>query len=484
MHHRSLPLIAMAALLAGCSMAPAYHVPTSVTPTASFRVDPGWAAAAPADAVAKGEWWRLFGDDTLNTLEARVLVTNQNLAYYRAAYAQALATVRVDRAALLPTIGASASVTRQGTVSGRTMPQNLGTTGASTATSVALDGTASWTPDLWGSLSNTARGARATAEASAAQLANATLSAQGTLATTYFTLRGIDAQAAALDEDIVALDRALAVTRNKFTAGTATAADVASAEITLANARANRRDLERQRVANETAIAVLVGENPGTFALKPAEWHPVVPDVPQVVPSQVLERRPDVAGAERQVAAANAQIGVQRAAFFPTVSLSAQLGSNASSLSSLFGAATSLWSLGASAAETLIDWGARSARVAGARAAYDQAVATYRQTVLGAFQEVESDLAAVAAYRAEADHYHLLRQSADNAAQVTRNQYQAGTVDYTSVSAAASTVYAAHADEIGNVVNRQAATVALIQAIGGQWSGPVDLHPSPLPPHP
>ena len=277
MTHRLLPLIVLPGLLAGCSLAPAYHVPTSVAPTAAFKADPGWVPANPSDAVAKGAWWTLFGDDTLNALESRVAVTNQNLAYYRASYAQALAVVRVDKAALLPTVGANAGITTQGTVSGRT-------TGASstTPTTITISGTASWAPDLWGALGNTVKGARANAEASAAQLANATLSAQGTLATDYFTLRGIDAQAAMLDTTIASYQRSLQVSQNKYAAGTVSSADVDSARTSLENAQASRRDLERLRVANETAIAVLVGENPSTFALSRNEWHPVVPAVPPV----------------------------------------------------------------------------------------------------------------------------------------------------------------------------------------------------------
>jgi len=468
MTKRLLPLLAASTLLAGCSMAPAYHVPTSVASPATFKADPGWVVSNPSDAVAKGAWWTLFGDDTLDALEAKVAITNQNIAYYRAAYAQALATVRVDKAALLPTVGVNAGVTRQGAVS---------TNGPATSTFTAT-GTASWAPDLWGSLTNTTRAARANAEASAAELANATLSAQGTLATDYFTLRGIDAQAAMLDATLVSYRRSVDITRNKFTAGTASSADVDTARTTLANAEASRRDLERQRVGYETAIAVLVGENPSVFAIKPAQWHPVVPQVPGVVPSAVLERRPDIANAERLVSAANAQIGVQRAAFFPAVSLTAELGSSAGALSNLFGAATSAWSLGASAAETLLDWGARSARVAGARAAYDAAVATYRQTVLSAFQEVETDLAGVDGYRAEAAQYQTASQSADRAEAVTRHEYQAGTVDFTTVTTAQATAYAARANLIGNTVNQQNAAVALIEAIGGQWIGPVDVHPA------
>jgi NodT family efflux transporter outer membrane factor (OMF) lipoprotein len=469
---RLVPLLG-ATLLAGCSLAPAYHVPTSVAPATTFRADPGWVPAMPADAAAKGAWWTLFGDDTLNALEARVVITNQNLAYYRAVYAQSLATVRVDRAALLPTVGASAGVNASGTVSGQPAKAGAGST-----TTLSLTGTASWAPDLWGSVANTVQGARATAEASAAQLANATLSAQGQLASVYFSLRGVDAQAAMLDTTLVSYERSYQIARNKYAAGTASSADVDTARATLENAQASRRDLQRLRVADEAAIAVLVGENAGTFALPRADWHPVVPAVPGVVPSAVLERRPDIAAAERQVAAANAQIGVQRAAFFPTVPLTASLGSSAGGLSSLFGAATSVWSLGANLAETLLDWGARSAKVAGARAAYEATVATYRQTVLVAFQEVETELAALDAYRAEVAHIRAASEAADRAETVTRNAYQAGTVDFTSVSAAQATAYSARTNLIQATVNQQAAAVALIQAIGGEWTGTVDLHPA------
>ena len=308
--------VTASALLAGCSLAPAYHVPTSVAPVAAFKSDPGWVPSNPSDAIAKGAWWMLFGDDTLNALEVKVAITNQNLAYYRATYAQALTVVRVDQAALLPTVGVTAGASRTGAIS---------TNGPASSTFSAI-GTASWTPDLWGALTNTKRAASATAQASAAELANATLSAQGTLATDYFTLRGIDAQAVMLDTTLIAYRRSFEVTRNKYAAGTASQADVDSAQSTLANAEASRRDLDRQRVANETAIAVLVGENPSAFAIAKTTWAPVMPTVPGVVPSAVLERRPDIANAERLVSAANSTIGVQRAAFFPAVSLTAQAG--------------------------------------------------------------------------------------------------------------------------------------------------------------
>ena len=467
MMKRRISLIAALLMTSACSMAPAHHVPTGATPTAAFKGAPGWASAAPADDVAKGQWWHLFNDPVLNGLEAKVAVTNQNLASYRAAYAQAQALVQGDRAALFPTAGVSAGATRSGAISG----------GPAT-NAFSADASASWAPDLWGKQANTTSQARAQAEASAATLANATLSAQGTLASDYLQLRGIDAQAAMLDDTITAYRRSLTITTNKFAAGTVSRADIETAQTTLSNAEANRRDLDRQRAALENAIAVLVGENPSSFTLAVAPWQPVVPEVPAIVPGDILQRRPDIANAERLVAAANANIGIQRAAFFPTVSLTAQAGSTASTVASLFSAATSLWSLGASAAETLIDFGARSAKVAQARAGYDGAVATYRQTVLAAFQEVETDLSALTAYRAEAVHYTTANAAAARAETITRNQYAAGTVDYTTVTTAQAAAYGARVNLIQNTVNRQNAAVAVIQAIGGEWTGGVALAPA------
>lgn len=480
MMKRILPVLLTASTLAGCSMAPTYHVPISAAPAAAFKADPGWAVAAPADDVAKGAWWKLFGDPALDALEARVVITNQNLLSYRASYLQALQVVRADQAALFPTVSASASGTRTGTFANNNSGTTTGSGGAVSRTGTTLSATAnaSWAPDLWGKLADTTRQARAQAQASAATLANATLSAQGTLATDYFQLRGIDAQIAMLDDTIAAYRRSLDITRNKYAAGTVTQADVDTAQTTLANAQANRRDLDRQRAALENAIAVLVGENPSTFTLAPGRWQPVVPDVPGVLPGQILQRRPDIANAERSVAAANAAIGIQRSAYFPTVTLTGSVGSNASALSGLFASAASPWSLGASAAETLIDFGARTAKVKQARAAYDAAVATYRQTVLAAFQEVETNLSAVGAYRAEAGHYTLSAQAAARAEGVIRNQYQAGTVDFTSVTTAQATAYTARVNLIQNTVNRQTTAVALIQAIGGDWQDGVNMHPA------
>lgn len=460
-------------LLAGCSMAPAYRVPTTVAIPAQFKEEPGWAVATPSDAVARGEWWDLLGDPVLGDLERRVAVTNQNVASYRAAYQAARALVQVQRSALFPSLTGSVSGSRSQTFAGETVTggtgANVTNTGAAVSRYAVSIGT-SWEPELWGRLGNTVNQARASAEASAGDLANATLSAQGELATNYVQLRGIDAQRVLLDRTVADYARALTIATNKYKAGTVARSDVFEAQTTLSNAQATRADLDRQRAVLEHAIAVLVGENPSTFALAPVEWQPVVPEIPAQVPGALLQRRPDVAAAERRVAAANANVGIQKAAYFPQVTLTGSVGTNSSVIDQLFRAATSLWSLGLSGAMTLLDFGARHGAVVQARAQYDQTVATYRQTVLAAFQQVEDNLAAtrvlaqVAARRSEAT------AAATQAEAIANNQYRNGLVDYASVITAQTAALSARQTEIQSVIDRQTAAIALAQAVGGRWS--------------
>jgi len=282
-------------------------------------------------------------------------------------------------------------------------------------------------------------------------------------------LRGLDHQKDILDETVKAYDDALRITTNRYNQGIVSRLDVLQAQTQLTNARASAADLGRQRQAFEHAIAVLVGENPSSFALPKAAWAPVAPDVPGVLPSELLQRRPDVAAAERRASAANQNIGVARAAFFPTVNLSGQVGTNGSTIGSLFSTATSFWTLGATVAETLLDFGARSARVGEARAAYNQAVATYRQSVLTAFQQVEDELSASQILRYVAEQRSLAAQSANRAEQISRNQYLSGQVAYTDVITAQATALSARQAEATAMVDRQTAAISLIQAIGGSW---------------
>ncbi|MBF5091426.1 efflux transporter outer membrane subunit [Novosphingobium sp. NBM11] len=467
-----------ALLLAGCNMAPTYRPPTTVAIPASFKEDPQWAPATPSDAAARGDWWALFADPVLDGLERKVSVTNQNVAASRAAYDAARALVQVQRSGLFPSLTASASGTHSETFAGQKITgANGGTTttanGISSTTTTsryALSIGASWEPDLWGRLGNAVTQARANAEASAGDLANATLSAQGELATNYIQLRGIDAQIDLLDRTIGDYQRALSIATNKYNAGTVARSDVYQAQTTLSNAVASRQDLGRQRAVLEHAVAVLVGENPSTFAIAKADWRPVVPAVPGVLPGALLQRRPDVAAAERRVAAANANVGIQRAAYFPQISLSGSAGTNGSSLGQLFTAATSLWSLGLSGAMTLLDFGARHGQVVQARAQYEQTAAQYRQTVLTAFQQVEDNLAAtrflaeVTRSRAEAS------ESATKAEAIVTNQYRSGTVDYAQVIVAETSSLSARQTQIQATVDQQTAAIALVQAIGGRWN--------------
>ena len=462
-------------LLAGCSMAPRYHVPAT-PPAAHFKEAPGWTLGTPADDVAKGQWWKLFGDPTLNDLEARVAINNQNVAASAAAYNQARATVRELRASLFPTVDLTGNATRAGSFGSGTTTiitsgggaQSVNTGGSSSRRySVALGAT--WEPDLWGRISSGVRQQSALAQASLGDLNNATLSAQGELASNYVQLRGLDRQKQILDDTVTAYDRALTITTNRYNAGIAARVDLLQAQTQLTTARANAADLMRQRQAFEHAIAVLVGENPSSFSIQPAKWAPVVPVVPGVLPSTMLQRRPDIAAAERRVAAANQAIGVEKAAFFPTVSLSGSTSTQSSTIGSLFTAATSFWSLGAQVAETILDWGARSARVKEARYAYDQAVANYRQAVLTAFQQVEDNLAAAQILHYVAQQRSQAATVATRVEDIALNQYKAGQIAYTDVITQQTTALTARQNEASAIVDQQTAAIALIQAIGGSW---------------
>ncbi len=470
MNHARRPIAAavIAALLAGCNMAPTYQRPATDVP-AAFKEEPGWRPARPADDVARGAWWRLFGDPVLDDLEQRVLVSNQNLAAALAAYEQARGVVREQRAGLFPTVDLQAGATRTGSFGTREDP-GTGEGGVSVGKRYTASIGATWEPDVWGRIRSGISQAGANAAASRADLANATLSAQGELALNYLQIRAIGAQIALLDETIAAYARGLEITTNRYNVGVVGKLDVVQAETQVRNARADAADQRRQRAVLEHAIAVLVGESPSKFTLPTAPWKPSVPDVPGVLPGDLLERRPDVAAAERRVAAANSGIGIERAAFFPAFTLSGDVGFNARALADLFSKSASVWSLGAQVAETLIDWGARSARVDQARAAWRQATATYRQTVLTAFQQTEDQLAAarilaeVSAERAAAE------AAARRAEQITKNQYLAGIVAYTDVITAQAIAFNARQAAITATLNRQTAAVSLIQAIGGHWT--------------
>ncbi len=456
-----LSALALAAVLAGCAVGPAYEVPTSAAPAGwkEQKTAEGWLPAAPADALDRGEWWKLFGDATLDELAARVQVSNQNIAAAVANYAQAQALVRGERAALFPTVSLDGSGRRSGNIGG--------TSNAANAFSATLG--VDWAPDVWGRLRQAVSSAQANAEASEADLASARLSAVGDLATNYFSLREADAEIVLLDQTIEGYQRAFEITSNRYKAGIAAQTDVLQAQTQLVNAQAERVGLQRTRTTLEHAIAMLVGVAPADFSLPAAQWTPTVPGIPTGVPSTLLQRRPDIAAAERAVAAANAQIGIARSAYFPNFGLSASVGSSASRVKDLFNASNTLWALGLSVAQVVFDAGAIGATVDSAKAAHEASVARYRQTVLTAFQAVEDQLTAGAALAQQEGLRREASAAADKTEQQLLNRYRAAQVSYTEVVTAQAAALGARRTLVQLQVNRQAAAVALIQALGGGW---------------
>lgn len=457
--------------LAACSFAPAYNRPLLSVPS-DWKPVEGWRPANPSDGAPKSDWWTAFGDPTLNDLVARAIAHNQTLAGAAANYREARASTREARASLFPSVSAEGQVTHSYS-GGNSFVNSSGqiTSGGRASTNYRVDLAASWQPDLFGRVLNTVRNARYTEQARLADLANARLAIEGELVSDYLSLRATDAQIASLSATVAGYQRSLQIATNRYNVGVVARTDVFQAQSQLASAESDLEGEKRTRAQYENAIAVLIGENPASFTLPAAStWSPVTPAVPVSVPSALLERRPDIASAERAVAAANAEIGVQRAAFFPNLSLSGQAGLNSNSLGSLFSAAATIWSLGASVAETILDFGARSARVQQARAAYDAAVANYRQVALTAFQDVQDNLVAQAVLARQEALLRTASEAADRSEATLRNQYNAGLVVYTDVVTAQATALAARRALIQAELDRQNAAVALVQALGGGWS--------------
>jgi NodT family efflux transporter outer membrane factor (OMF) lipoprotein len=472
--------LAVAVLLSACAVGPKYERPTIDTPAAFKEGQGEWVKAVPADALERGPWWELFNDPDLNALASQVEVNNQNVALAVAQYAQARALVAQQRAGLFPTVDLNFGATRSGSRGG----SSSGTSGATgTAGTTASSGGArnsyqfsiggSWEPDVWGRLRAGVEGARAGEQASAADLQSARLSAQGELATNYFNLRELDAARQLQLDTIEGYRRSLKITQNRYDVGVVARTDVLQAQTQLTNAQADLLTIERQRAVLEHAIAVLVGKAPGNFTLEARKvWTGIVPEIPFDVPSTLLQRRPDIAAAERRAAQANTQIGIAQAAYFPSLRLSADVGSAAATIGDLFKSSALVWSLGASLAQTLFDGGARRAQVESARAGLDAAAARYRQTVLAAFQDVEDQLVASRVLQQQL----VLRQQAAQAASLVEqqvlNRYQAGQVSYTDVVTAQATAQSARRALVQAQSDRQVAGVALIQAVGGGWHAP------------
>jgi NodT family efflux transporter outer membrane factor (OMF) lipoprotein len=460
------------ALLAGCAVGPNYHRPSAPVPE-RFKEAEGWKPAEPREAASGTDWWSVYDDATLDGLEKQIDVSNQTLKQSEAAWREAVAVVSEARASYFPSVGVTATGTRSG---GPGALQQAVASHAVTAVTAhpvnqfELSGTASWDIDIWGKIRRTVESDVANAQASEADLAAARLSAQGTLATDYIELRVTDEMKQLLDDTVAAYKRSLEITQNQYNVGVAAKTDVITAETQLEGARSQEINTGVMRATLEHAIAVLVGKPPADFSITPARFGTVVPVVPAGVPSALLERRPDVAAAERSMAAMNAQIGVAIAAYFPDLTLSGSYGFVSNVVSGLVKAPNNVWSFGGNATDTLLDFGLRPAQVRQARAAYDAAVATYRQTVLTAFQQVEDELATLRILEQQYTVQDQATKSANLAVDLTLNQYKAGTVAYTAVVTAQAIALADAQTLLTIRQNRLTASVALIQALGGGWN--------------
>ena len=467
LHRRVAAAALVAAALAGCAVGPNYVKPTTPTPP-QYKEAEGWKRAQPADEVPRGEWWRVFGDTDLDALEAQVHVSNPTIAQAEARVRQARAITEQAQAALFPTLGATFSAQRSGAGSVSTGAGRLSgaSGGAVNRYSLALDAT--WEPDLWGRVRRQIESAGESEQASAADLAGALLSAQALLAQDYFLLRVQDAEIRLFNETIAAYEKSLQVSQNQYNAGVAARADVVQAEAQLRSTQAQAIDAGVQRAQLEHAIALLVGKAPAELTITASQTELRYPAVPLGVPSELLERRPDIAAAERRAAAANAQIGVAEAAFFPALTLSATGGFQSSMMSQLLQWPSRFWALGPAAlAQTIFDAGLRQAQTAEAVAAYDLAVGTYRQTVLTGFQEVEDNLAAMRILEQEAAVQEDAVRAAREAVTIVNNQYRAGLVNYLQVVVLQAALLSNERTALSIEGRRLSATVQLVRALGG-----------------
>jgi NodT family efflux transporter outer membrane factor (OMF) lipoprotein len=462
-------------LLGGCMVGPNYQRPqVSVPPT--YRELPGWTQAEPTAADGpKGDWWAGFHDPLLDELEPLVVVSNQTVRQDYANYQQAVAEVQVARSGLFPIIGVTGSATRQrsptGTSSTTSGGANRGFGNVRTVNnSASLEGNVSWAPDLWGSVRRTIEQSSATAQASEATLANATLSEQVALATAVIELRTSDANIDLLQQTVKEFQHSLDVVSDQDKFGTIAPSDLFTARTQLETAQSNLIQLGVARAQFAHAIAVLVGKNPEDLEIAHSTTMPTLPVIPVGVPSTILQRRPDIAIAERQMAAENESIGIAVAAYYPAVSLSALDGFTQSPLGGLLHVANYVWSLGGSASETIFDGGERSGQVAAAKAAYQATVANYRGTVLTAFEDIENDLSGLRILSEQANVLDAAVRDAIRGAEIALNEYEAGTVDYTTVATAQTTALSNQQTALSVREQRLLDAASLIGDLGGGWS--------------
>ncbi len=472
---RSIILTLLTLLVAGCAVGPAYHRPP-VTVPAAFKEQPPvpslpgiWKLAQPSDDQARTPWWEVYGDPILNQLEAEARAANQNIAIAEARFRGARAAIRVARAGEFPTVSASVSASRARASSTRVIRSgsNLASAGSTSDYSLPVD--ISYEVDLWGRVRRTVEANVATAQATAADLATAQLSMQAELAVDYFELRGLDAQRQVLESTAAGYQKALQLTVSRHNQGIASGVDVAQAQTQLAATRTSAIDLGIARSQLEHAIAVLLGRPPAGFSIAPTAERRLPPPIPTAVPSVLLERRPDIASAERLVAAANAQIGVAQTAFFPSLALAVTAGFETSNIADWFTWPSRFWSLGPTVAETLFDGGRRRAQKEQVIAAYDQAVATYRQNVLNAFADVEDTLAASGILAEEAVEQANEVRAAETALQLATERYQGGITTYLEVITAQAAALSAERAAEDLLTRRLTESVQLIRALGGGW---------------
>ena len=460
----ALPLT-VALLAGGCVVGPNYHRPAIEIP-ANYKEDPNWQTAQPADAKLGGNWWELFDDPQLSALEAQISVSNQSLKAAAAQFDQARALVRYYRAGYYPTLSVEPVAGREHV--SKNQPFS-GTSAGATYSNYAVPFDVSWEPDIWGLVRRTVEQARANAQASAADLAAIQLSLEAELAVDYFQLRTLDADAQLLDTTVVDYNKALQLTQSRHQGGVSSEVDVAEAETLLETTRAQAQDTHVARAQFEHAIAVLIGKPPAEFSIPVAPLEAAPPAIPAAIPSQILQRRPDVAAAERGVAAANAGIGIARAAYYPAVALSGGGGLDSGNIGTLISGNSTMWSVGASALETIFDAGRRRASNDQAWAVYDQSVATYRQSVLTAFQEVEDNLAALRILAQEAATQDAAVSAAQHSAALSNTRYTGGVTSYLEVITAESIALDDERTAVDLRARRMTAAVLLIKALGGGW---------------
>ncbi len=463
-------LLVSAAAFTGCTVGPNYHRPTAPVPGIYKELPPpngNWKSAAPADATLRGDWWTLYKDPQLTALEAQVKLGNQTLQAAIERFTSAQATVRQARADFYPTLGAGPTIQRERLSYHR--PTYISNLSPSQYNDFVISGQASWEPDFWGKVRRNVETARANMQASAADLANVELSVRAELALDYYQLRGLDSQQKILDETVGNYKEYLALTQRRARGGVATQADVALAETQLATTQTSAIDVGVARAQYQHAIATLIGVPASSFALPPLPQTTDIPVIPAGVPSALLERRPDISTAERQAQAANAQIGVAIAAYYPNISITGAGGFESGEPGTWIQGPSELWSLGASASETLFDAGRRRAITDEAKANYRQSVANYREAVLNGFQEVEDNLAALRVLEQESGSAATAVAAASRSLQLSTNRYKGGVTTYLEVLTSQQAQLANERTQADITTRQFVASVQLIRALGGGW---------------